>query len=141
MSAFGGIIFGWIADKFGDLKTLKFILACWIVLIPLLAMSKGLVSLSIFSALIGFLMGPIWTVSRSYLSKVLNKDELTYGFTFYTLSERFATLFGPLAWGGIIAVLGIESINYRIALFSMVIFVIIGLFILSNWKRELKLGN
>jgi UMF1 family MFS transporter len=139
MSAFGGITFGWIADKFGDLKTLKFILTCWIILIPLMSLSKGLVSLSIFSVLLGFLMGPIWTVSRSYLSKVLNKDELTYGFTFYTLSERFATLFGPLAWGGIIAVLGIESINYRIAAFSMVVFVIIGLFILTKWKRENKI--
>lgn len=139
MSAFGGLVFGWIADRFGDLKTLKFILACWIVLIPLLALSKGLVSLSICSALLGFLMGPIWTVSRSYLSKVLKKDELTYGFTFYTLSERFATLFGPLAWGGIIATFGIASVNYRIALFSMVLFVIIGLIILYKWKREPKI--
>ena len=135
MSALGGITFGWIADKFGDLKTLKFILTCWIVLIPFLALSHGLVYVSIFSALLGFLMGPIWTVSRSYLSKVLNKDELTYGFTFYTLSERFATLFGPLVWGGIIATLGIQSINYRIALMSMVLFVIVGLFILYKWKR------
>ena len=135
MSAFGGIIFGWVADRFGDLRTLKFILGCWIILIPLLALSKGLVALSVFSVLLGFLMGPIWTVSRSYLSKVLNKDELTYGFTFYTLSERFATLFGPLVWGGIIATLGIQSINYRIALMSMVLFVIVGLFILYKWKR------
>jgi UMF1 family MFS transporter len=135
-SAFGGIIFGWIADRFGDLKTLKFILGCWIILIPLLALSRGLIALSLFSALSGFLMGPIWTVSRSYLSKVLNKDELTYGFTFYTLSERFATLFGPLVWGGIIATLGIQSINYRVALMSMVLFVIFGLFILYKWKRE-----
>jgi len=138
MSAFGGIVFGWVADKFGDLKTLRFILACWVILIPLLALAKGLVALSILSALTGFLMGPIWTVSRSYLSKVLDRDELTYGFTFYTLSERFATLFGPLVWGGIIATLGIQSINYRIALMSMVLFVIIGLLILYRWKRELK---
>ena len=137
MSALGGITFGWIADRVGDLKTLKFVLVCWVIFIPLLALAKGMILLSIFSAILGFLIGPVWTVSRSYLSKVLNMDELTYGFTFYTLAERFATLFGPLAWGGIIAVMGTQGGSYRIALGSMVIFVIIGLLILFKWKRSI----
>lgn len=132
----GGIVSGWVADRIGELKTLKIVLLCWIILIPLLALARGLVSLTIFSVALGFLIGPIWTVSRSYLSKILEKENLTYGFTFYTISERFATLFGPLVWGGIISILGIQSINYRIALGSMVIFVIIGLIILIKWKRK-----
>ncbi len=139
MGGIGGIVSGWVADKIGELKTLKVTLICWIILIPLLASAKGLVSLTIFSVALGFLIGPIWTVSRSYLSKILEKENLTYGFTFYTLAERFATLFGPLVWGGIIATLGIASINYRIALMSMVAFVIIGLVILYKWKRKPKI--
>jgi UMF1 family MFS transporter len=136
MSALGAIFSGWVADKFGDLKTLKGVLFCWMILIPILALSKGIIFVAIFSSMLGFLLGPIWTVSRSYLSKMLKKDELTYGFTFYTISERFATLVGPLVWGGIIATLGIESINYRIALMTMVVFVVIGLIILYKWKRD-----
>jgi UMF1 family MFS transporter len=136
MSALGGLIFGWVADKYGDLKTLKLILFCWIVLIPCFALSRGLLSLVVFSSIIGFFMGPIWTVSRSYLSKVLGRDELTYGFTFYTISERFATLLGPVAWGLIIATFGTQEIYYRIALLSMVVFLIVGLLVLYKWKRE-----
>ncbi len=138
MGGIGAFVAGWIADKFGDLKTLKIILACWAVLIPVLALCRGMISLTICTVLLGFLMGPIWTISRSYLSKTLAKEDLTYGFTFYTLAERFATLFGPLTWGGIIAVLGIESINYRIAMFTMVIYIILGLVVLLKWRRTPK---
>jgi MFS-type transporter involved in bile tolerance (Atg22 family) len=72
------------------------------------------------------------------LSKLLTRDELAYGFTFYTLSERFATLLGPMTWGALIAILGTQSGSYRIALFSMTIFVVIGLVILLKWKRYPK---
>ncbi len=135
MSATGGIVFGWIADKVGKLKTLKFILVGWIILIPLIATSRSLVSLTIFSCLVGLLLGSVWTVTRAYLSEILKKEELGYGFSFYTLAERFATLLGPLTWGGIIAVLGTEHTSYRIAMLFMTVFVIIGLFILLKWKR------
>jgi UMF1 family MFS transporter len=135
MGGIGGIVSGWIADKMGDIKTLKITLICWVILIPLIASAKGLISLSILSVALGFFIGPIWTVSRSYLSKLLTRDEMSYGFTFYTLSERFATLLGPLVWGGIIAVLGSDAMSYRIALLSMAIFVVIGLIIIWKWKR------
>ncbi len=136
MSAIGGVVSGWVADKIGALKTLKFILIGWIILIPLIATSKGLFSLSIFSSLVGLLIGSVWTVTRAYLSEILKKEELGYGFSFYTLAERFATLFGPLTWGGVIAVLGIHQASYRIAMLSMTIFVFIGLVILLRWKRN-----
>jgi len=135
MSAIGGITSGWIADKIGSLKTLKFILIGWIILIPLIATSKSLISLSIFSSLVGLLIGSVWTVTRAHLSEILKKEELGYGFSFYTLAERFATLLGPLTYGGIISVFGTDSIVYRIAMMSMVVFVIIGMVILVKWKR------
>lgn len=138
MGGIGAFIAGWVADRVGDLKLLKIILVFWIVLIPTLAFSQGIVSLSICAILLGFLMGPIWTISRSYLSKTLAKEDLAYGFTFYTLAERFATLFGPITWGGIIAVFGIDSINYRIAMFSMVTFIIIGLVVLVKMENRLN---
>lgn len=136
MSGVGGLISGWVADKIGENKTLKIILAAWIILIPLLVISKSIAMLTFVTAAVGFFMGPVWVVSRSYLSKILKKEEYVYGFSFYTLSERFATLVGPLTWGGILAVFGTESLYYRIAGFSLVIFVVIGLFILIYWKRN-----
>lgn len=135
MSAIGGLISGKIADKIGALKTLKYILIGWIILIPLVALSKGLILLSIFSILLGSLIGSVWTVTRAYLSQILLKEDLGYGFSFYTIMERFATLLGPLTWGGIILGLGTGQISYRIALASMTLFVAVGLIILVKWKR------
>ncbi len=135
MSAIGGLVSGRIADRIGAFKTLKYILIGWIILIPLIAISKGLVFLSIFSVLVGSLIGSMWATTRAYLSKILKKEELSYGFSFYAIVERVATLFGPLAWGGIIAGLGIQQISYRIAMAAMTLFVIIGLIILVKWKR------
>ncbi len=135
MSALGGMASGWIADKIGALKTLKYILIGWIILIPLIALSKSLISLSILSATVGILIGSVWTVARAYLSEILKKEELGYGFSFYTLAERFATLLGPLTWGGIIAIFGTQHTSYRIAMISMTLFVLIGFITLTKWRR------
>ncbi len=140
MSSVGGIVSGWVADKIGTLKTLKGILIGWVILIPLIALSRDLLSLSILSSIVGLLIGSVWTVTRAYLSEILDSNELGYGFSFYTLFERFATLLGPLSWGGIIAVMGIGENSYRIAMFSMTIYVIIGLVLLQFWRRMRKVA-
>lgn len=136
MSAIGGLISGWIADKIGARKTLKYILIGWLIIIPFIASSNNLISLSISSVMAGFLLGSVFAVSRSYISEILKKDELAYGFSFYTLFERFATLLGPLTYGGILATLGNQPNDYRMAMGSMVIYVLIGLIIFLKWKRH-----
>jgi len=139
MSAVGALIFGWIGDKIGNLKTLKIILLGWIVLLPLLAISQNFIQFAIYSAIVGMLVGSVWTVTRAHLSNVLDKDNLGYGFSFYSLMERFATFVGPLSWGGIILILGTGPNSYRIAVAFMTIFMVIGLIVLVNWKREHKI--
>ncbi len=136
MSAFGGLAFGKIADKIGTLKALKYILISWIILLPVLGLVKSLIPLIICSALLGFFMGGIWTVTRAYLSQTLKKEEMGYGFSFYTIFERFATFVGPLSWGGIIAIMGIGASSYRTAMISMTIYIILGLLVISYWRRK-----
>ncbi len=134
-SAVGGIIAGWLGDKIGALKTLKIILLMWILVIPLLALSSTFVMFVAMGSISGLLIGSVWTVTRSYLSTVLPKEQLGYGFSFYTIAERFATFVGPLTWGGILLTLGSHPTSYRIAMASMTVFMIIGLAVLHKWKR------
>jgi UMF1 family MFS transporter len=135
MSAIGSIVMGWIGDKIGLLKALKIILLSWIILLPLLAVSPTVLMVSVFAVILGFFMGGIWSVSRAYMSLLLRKEEMAYGFSFYTIAERFSSFVGPLAWGGIILVSGTNPLSYRIAIFAMSIFVVVGLLVLNNWKR------
>ncbi len=136
MSAFGGLLWGKIADKIGTLKSLKIILLSWIILLPLLATVKTTLLVIICSSLLGFFMGGIWTVTRAYLSQTLEKDQLGYGFSFYTLFERFATFIGPLTWGSIVSFSGATSGSYRIAMLVMTVYLVAGLVIVYFWKRN-----
>lgn len=136
MSAFGGLIWGKIADKIGTLKSLKYILFSWIILLPILGLVKTTPLVITCSALLGFFMGGIWTVTRAYLSQTLEKEELGYGFSFYTLFERFATFVGPLTWGSIVTFSGATVTSYRTAMVVMTVYLVIGFVIIHYWKRK-----
>ena len=59
-----------------------------------------------------------------------------YGFSFYTLTERFANILGPLSWGMIIRLGHAQIISYRIAMTCMALFVVIGLAIIVIKKPK-----
>lgn len=141
MSAIGSVIAGWLGDKIGALKTLKLIVIGWIIALPVLSLAPNFATVATLSPLIGLLIGSAWTVTRAYLTMVLPKKDMGYGFSFYTIAERFATLAGPLTWGGVIWVMSAETLAYRIAVASMTVFMIIGLFILHYWKRPIILES
>jgi UMF1 family MFS transporter len=137
MSAIGGIAFGWIADKVGPLTTLKIILVGWIVALPLLAMAPNFTIFAILTVPVGLLIGSLFAVCRAYLSILLPQEDMTYGFSFYTLAERFATFIGPLTWGAIVAFGHASGFAYRVAIVSMALFVIAGLLILMYFRRSI----
>ncbi|OGI64425.1 hypothetical protein A2733_01300 [Candidatus Nomurabacteria bacterium RIFCSPHIGHO2_01_FULL_40_20] len=134
--AIGGILGGWIADRIGALKTLKIILLGWVVILPAIALAPSFKMFFILTVPVGLLIGSMWAVTRAYMSTLLTKDDMGYGFSFYTLMERFATFVGPLAWGGTILFLGSEPSSYRLAMGILTIFVLTGFFILHFWKRQ-----
>ncbi len=136
MSGVGGLAAGWIGDRIGNMRTLKYILVGWIIALPLIAIAPNIPSFTVITVAVGLLLGSVWTVTRAYLSNTLPKDQMGYGFSFYTLAERFATLIGPLAWGATIWILGTEGFAYRVGMIVMAVFVVIGLIILNVWKRE-----
>ncbi|MBP6855579.1 MAG: MFS transporter [Candidatus Pacebacteria bacterium] len=138
-SAIGSVVAGWLGDKIGALKTLRLILIGWIILLPLIAVAPNFITVLILTPLMGLLVGSVWTVTRAHLIEALPESDKRYGFSFYTIAERFATLIGPLTWGGIIWILGVQSLSYRIAVGAMTLFVIIGLIILHHWKRKIAL--
>ncbi|MCX6784720.1 MAG: MFS transporter [Candidatus Komeilibacteria bacterium] len=136
MNAIGAIISGWLGDRLGIFRTLKFTLIGWIIALPIIAIAPNVGIFIAITALMGILIGSMWATSRAYMSTLLTSGEMGYGFSFYTLLERFATFAGPLTWGGIIALLGTESSSYRIAMASMSAFVVIGLLLILLWKRK-----
>ncbi|MEK7601622.1 MAG: MFS transporter [Patescibacteria group bacterium] len=136
MSAVGGVVAGWLADRIGALATLKILLVSWIIALPLLALAPTFAVFAIITIPVGLLIGSLFAVCRAYLSTLLRKEEMTYGFSFYTLAERFATFVGPLTWGGIILGVGGGAIAYRLAIGAMAVFVLAGLLILYFFRKS-----
>ncbi len=132
LSAVGAFISGWVSDRIGLRKTLFIILGTWIVVFPLLSFLTNFTLFGIVCVMVGLLYGAIWTVTRAVIIVLCPKDKLNYGMSFYTLFERFSTLVGPLAWGIATSFTSLGTDRYRIAMFSMGIFVAIGFVIVRK---------
>ncbi len=141
MAAMGGIFAGWLGDRVGSFKMMKIILIGWIIALPIVAVAPSLTVFIIVTLVVGLLIGAMNAITRSYMSSILKDHELAYGFSFFSLFERFSTLVGPLVWGGTIAILGTEALSFRIAMGIMTIFVIIGLIVLVKWRRTALVVN
>ena len=136
MSAIGGVLAGWVAEKIGAFKTLVGLLVCWVIMLPILAMAPTFGIFAALTVLVGLLIGSSYSTARVYMTELLEPQEMNYGFSFFTLFERFASIVGPLAWGTTIAMLGGGEYSYRVAIGVMGVLVAIGLFVFLFFKKE-----
>lgn len=141
MSALGGILAGWIVEKTSTRKTLIGLIVGWVVMLPVLAAAPTFAIFSGLTALVGLLIGSSYSTARVYMSELLAPEEMTYGFSLFTLFERFASIVGPLAWGGTIALLSAKAVGYRVAIVVMGGLILVGLLVLVFWKREKSSGG
>jgi len=130
VGAIGAPISGWISDRIGWKKTLMWLLVGFAVIFPALAViSNFYIFLAVVIAM-GLWWGGIWSVTRAIVIDLTPEYDLNQSFTFYTLMERFSTLVGPLSWGIIVAFASqTNGLNYRIAIASMTVFILVGLYI------------
>jgi UMF1 family MFS transporter len=130
IGAISAPISGWISDKVGWKKTLVWLLIGWAIIFPLLAITSNFYVFVIIVGIMGFWWGAIWSVTRAIVMALTPEAERNQSFTFYTLMERFSTLVGPVSWSlVVIFVSKTNGLNYRVAIASMTIFILIGLYI------------
>jgi len=127
----GALLIGFFGDKFGIRRSLLAILWTWLLLIPLIAASSNMNLFFVLAGILGLTIGAGWAASRAYISTNLESGKVGYGFSFYTIFERFSAMVGPLAWGGVLLVGG----GYRLAMLSMAGFILVGLIILMRIKK------
>lgn len=70
----------------------------WVIALPTIALTSNFIVFVIITALVGLLVGSVFSITRAYISTLLSDEEMGYGFSFYTIAERFATFIGPLTW-------------------------------------------
>jgi len=128
----GSLIFGHIDDRIGGKKT---------ILITLVVLTiAGIIGVTTDTAkgfwlaaiLIGFMMGPNQSASRSLLSKLAPDDKQAEFFGLYSFSGRLSSLLGPLAYGTIVARTG----DHKMAMASIIVFFVIGGMILLTVREQ-----
>lgn len=153
----GSLLFGIIADKYGQKKSLVLSLFIWIltILIAFFTSSENALLIKWFEKitsisttdlvrnsfylvglLAGSVMGATQSTSRSLMSKLTPFDKKTEFFGFYSFFGKSSAILGPLVFGFVSYITG----QQRFAILTICVFFIIGLIIISrvNEPKELK---
>ena len=125
--------YGWglLSDKFGAKRILITNLMAWVVIIPFMSWVTTYSVFFVATAFAGLCIGGSFSISRKVLIELVPQANLNYAFGIYAISERAATIVGPLAWTMVLAAGG-----YRGAMFSMVIFQIVSIFLMLKISRK-----
>jgi UMF1 family MFS transporter len=135
---FGSLIFGFLADAIGNKRTVMISLGIWSFIV-LWAFRLGVLwdpktEFWILGVLAALVMGGSQAASRS-LQGIFTPDvNSAEFFAFFGVSGKFASIFGPLIYGILIAITG----SVRSGILSVLIFFIVGMAIL--WTVNEKKG-
>ena len=135
---FGSHIFGFLADKIGNKKAVIISLGVW-SLIVIWAFRLGIIwdpktEYWILGVLAGMVMGGSQAASRSLQGIFTPGANSAEFFGFFAVSGKFASIFGPLVYGILIAITG----SVRSGILSVLFFFIVGMAIL--WTVDEKKG-
>jgi len=138
IAVIGSLLFGFLADAIGSKRTVMVSLGIW-SLIVLWAFQLGIVwapktEYWILGALAGVVMGGSQAASRSLQGIFTPDSNSAEFFGFFAVSGKFASVFGPLIYGILIAVTG----NVQSGILSVLVFFIAGMAIL--WTVNEKRG-
>lgn len=128
----GSLIFGKMTDVVGPKNTLMTILLLWIASLLSIIVQTELLTYYIVGLVGGALLGGTWTATRPFMIQLAPKNKLAELLGFQGLTEKLGGV-QPVVFG-IISVL----LDIRAALFSVLVFFVIGLIILYNVKEPGK---
>jgi len=152
-AAIGSIVSGKVSDRLGPKRTLTFIVSGSVIILFSISFITYHPLFWIGACIVGIFLGSTWTVARPLLNSLVPDQKLGLFYGLYALSGRTAAIIGPLIWGAIVALMTSENIlikapvkllsnsgisvseitlstiQYRAAVISLAILMLIGLII------------
>jgi len=134
----GSLVFGWLADAIGNKRTILITLGVW-SLIVIWVFQLGLfwdrkTEYWALGVLVALVMGGSQAASRSLQGLFTPEANSAEFFGFFAVSGKFASVFGPLIYGILVAVTG----DVQSGILSVLIFFLAGMAIL--WTVDEKKG-
>ena len=135
----GAYLFGFVDDRIGGKKTLIITLVGLIVAGVIGVTWTSIAGFWIAATLIGVMMGPNQSASRSLFAKLVPEHKHGEMFGLFAFSGKMSSLLGPLAYVTVVDMTG----DHRIAMGTIIGFFVIGLGILAFVKEGegIRLGG
>jgi UMF1 family MFS transporter len=124
--------FGWLAKKIGTKKSIYLSLAVYALISIGGYFMKSALHFWILGIGVALVQGGSQALSRSLYGRMVPKAQSAEFFSFFSVSGKFAGIFGPLVFGVVSQLMG----NSRLGIVSLLIFFIAGGLMLTRVDEE-----
>jgi UMF1 family MFS transporter len=128
-------LFGLLADRIGAKRAIFLSLLVYVVITTLGYFMKTALHFYVLAFLVGTVQGGSQALSRSMFASMIPKAKSSEFFGFFSVSDKFAGILGPLVFA--IAIKGFGSIHS--AILSVILFFVVGAWLLT--KVDVKEGE
>jgi len=126
----GSLAYGWLANRFGSKKMLYAGIIGYIVIIFYAFWMKNILDFWILAGMVGLFMGGLQAVSRGFFSRMIPHGMNAEYFGFFSISQRFASILGPLMFALINDLTG----SSKLSILSLLILFVSGAMVLKTVK-------
>jgi len=126
------LLFGRLAGKLGSKRTLFISLWFYVLIVILGYFMQSSLHFYILAVAVGFVQGGSQAISRSIFGSMVPEKRSAEFYGFYGISSKFAAIFGPF----IFAIVGQLTGSSRYGILSLILFFLIGIWLLSRVDVE-----
>jgi UMF1 family MFS transporter len=127
VAAVGAFLFGWIADRIGQKRTIFISLSLWIIAVVLAYFTASKTGFYVVATFAGLGLGSAQSVTRSLLALFTPKQNAAEFFGFLGIAGKALAFLGPLVFGEISNRTG----SQRPAILAIGAFFVVGMIVLS----------
>lgn len=124
------VVFGKLADLWGHIRTLKLVVACWVVIVVIVAFTDA-ATFRIVACIAAGLLGPAQALSRSLFRIIFPMESMSSFFGVQAIAARSSALVGPVFFGVISSVTG----SQRMGVLATTLFLAAGLILLFHTPK------
>jgi len=129
VAAFGAAGFNVVAGRLGAKGAIMLALVCWSGILTYAYLGvRTAEEFFVMAGLVGLIMGGTQALSRSLYSLMIPKGCEAEYYSLYEVSDKGTSWLAPLMFGIVLQV----TKNYRLAIFSLIVFFVLGLAVLSR---------
>jgi UMF1 family MFS transporter len=137
----GSFLSGYLSDRIGYKKSLFGIFILWSIILFGGTFIRNEVLYWVMGALVGITLGSTWVVSRAMAIRLAPEAKIGEVFGLFNFVGYLSGIVGALFWGGILLFLApLKEEGYRMALFSLNIFLVFALIFIRRIPADKKIN-